>query len=240
MPIKKSFFLFILLSLSVHLCAQQVDEIIGRYEAFIGGERNWNRIHTMIIHGTYDYGGMAFTFASYAKSPNLYKFVVTQNSKYYAQGFNGTQGWKIDVFNGEKVPTILESKAGLAMANEADVELEGALIGYRDKGHQAVLEGMDTTAQKVCFKIKFTRKNGETEFYYIDARTSALVMKEAVAKNPEMQGAWLTTFYNDYRDVGGIKVPFNVVRKLDDQVILEEIIDNVSLNETINDEEFEP
>jgi len=49
---------------------------------------------------------------------------VTFKGKYYAQGFDGHDGWKIDVFNGETAPTSLTGKAGRAMANECDVELE--------------------------------------------------------------------------------------------------------------------
>jgi hypothetical protein len=236
----KQILLFILLIPSVNSLAQKVDEVIGKYESYVGGKSNWDRVKTMIIHGTYDYGGMQFTFTSYAKFPNSYKFKVEQNGKYYAQGFNGTQGWKIDVFDGEKTPTMLSGKAALAMANEADVDLEEAIIGYSSKGHSAVFEGIDTIAQKACFKIKLTRKSGETEYYYFDAKTYALVMKNAVAKNPEMQGEWLTTFYSDYRTVSAIKIPFSVVRKLNDQVILTSIIDKVTLDAAINDQEFEP
>lgn len=240
MFVKKSLFFCALLILSLNLCAQQVDEILEKYVDSIGGRKNWDRIKTMTIHGTYDYGGMEFTFASFAKAPDRYKVVVTQDTKYFAQGFNGKTGWKIDVFNAEKTPTILTGKAARAMANEADVELEGPLIGYPAKGHQAVLAGVDTIGQEVCFKIKLTLRNGETEFYYFDARTSGLVMKEAVAKNPEMQGDWLTTFYSDYREVDDVKMPFNIVRKLNDQVILTTIISSVVLDEAIDDMEFEP
>ncbi|HEX5168218.1 MAG TPA: hypothetical protein VFW11_03535 [Cyclobacteriaceae bacterium] len=240
MLFKKSLLLFTLALIAFTAHAQTADQVIAGYVSFIGGKHAWHRIKTMMIHGTYDYGGMKFNFDSYAKSPNRYKFIVGENEKYYAQGFNGTRGWKIDAFNDEKTPTILTGSAALSMVNEADVELEDALINYESKGHQAVLEGMDTVEQKVCFKIKFVRKNGDLEYYYFDAETSKLMMKKALSKNPEMQGEWLTTFYSDYRNISGIKVPFNVVRKLNEQVILTTMVEKVILNEPIRESEFEP
>ncbi len=90
------------------------DEVINKYIEFIGGQKQWKQVNTITTSGEYNYGGVAFPFKAYCKSPDLYKFVVTFKGKYYAQAFDGEGGWKIDVFNGETSPTSLTGKAARA------------------------------------------------------------------------------------------------------------------------------
>jgi hypothetical protein len=229
--------LFILSSLYIH--AQTADEVISKYVAFIGGEKQWKGVSTIITSGDYTYGGVAFPFKAHSKAPNLYKFVVSLNGKYYAQAFDGKAGWKIDVFNGETAPTILNGKPAIAMANEADVDIEDALIDYKNKGHQASMEGKDSVQGKRCFKIKFIRKNGGPEIYYFDEKTAELVMKKAPAKNPELGGAELNILYSDYRFINEIKIPFKTTIKTPDQTILTISITKAEINTAIEDTEFQ-
>jgi outer membrane lipoprotein-sorting protein len=237
---KKILFVFLVIFLSsFSLAAQKVDGVIKKYVAFIGGKKSWEKVKTLKTSGEYDYGGMKFPFTTFAKKPNLYKFVVPLEGKYYAQAFDGKQGWKIDAFKNETSPTLLTGKLALSMANEADVELEDAFIDYKRKGHQAILDGKDTVDGKNCLRVKFIRKNGAVETYYFDESTSALLMKTAVSKNGEMQGTILNTRYSDYREIDGIKIPFKSVSNSNDQVILDITIEKVEVNAAIDDREFQ-
>jgi hypothetical protein len=229
---------------SLHICtvvkAQDVDGIINRYVHFIGGEKRWSKMKTMTTSGEYDYGGIKFPFTTYAEAPDHYKFVVPFNGKYYAQGFDGTSGWKIDAFKNETVPTMLEGAAARAMANEADVELESPLIHYRQKGHQATYEGKDTVGQRTCYRVKFVRKNGEEETYYFHEKTGALVKKISVSRNVELQGAVVQTSYEDYRNVEGVTIPFKMTTKANEQVILKVTVTHVNINPILPHEAFKP
>lgn len=236
--VKSIVFLAALFALS-GLQAQTVDKVINGYVKFIGGEKKWKTIKTITTSGEYDYGGMKFPFTTYAKAPNLYKFIVPLNGKYFGQGYDGTKGWKIDTFKGETAPTPLTGKDALSMANEADVALEDAFIRYQEKGHRATLEGKDTIQNKVCFKVKLIRKNGEQETYYFDQQTYQIVVKEAVSKNVEMEGEIMKTTFSDYRDVEGIKIPFQSVSESSGQTILTITIGKVVLNTPIEDKEFQ-
>ena len=220
--------------------SQSADEIIHDYIRYIGGEKKWRKVKTMISKGDYDYGGMVFPFTTSAKALNLYKFVVPFNGKYYAQGYDGKSGWMIDAFKNETKPTLLEGKAALSMANEADVELEIPFINYKAKGHQLKLEGTDTLDTKIFYKVSLLKKNGDIETYYFDAVTHALYLKTAIAKNTELQGALLHTYFSEYKDVEGLKIPFKQVSKVGDQVILTVMVKEVILNSTISDDEFKP
>ena len=233
-------FLFFIFLFPCSLPAQKADDVIKKYVAFIGGKRNWEKVKTLKASGKYNYGGMEFPFTSYAKAPNLYKFIVPLEGKYYAQAFDGVKGWRIDAFKNETSPTMLTGKAAQSMANEADVELEDVFIDYKRKGHSATLEGKDSIDGKNCAVIKLTRPNGDGETYYFDVITSALVMKIAPSKNTELQGSLLNTLYSDYRDVNGIKLPFKAVSTSNDQMILEITVEKAEVNTPIADNEFQP
>lgn len=238
----RSLNIFLLLTTSLFmfsLQAQTEDQIISGYVKYIGGKKNWSKVKTIVTSGEYNYGGAAFPFTTTAKAPNRYKFVVPFNGKYYAQAFDGTNGWKIDAFKGETEPTYLTGKPALAMANEADVELQDPMIDYQVKGHQVLLEGKETIENTECFKIKFTRKNGDMETWYFDTKSHALVMKNAISKNVEMEGALFNTYYSNYKKVDGLKIPFKTVSKSNGQTILTITIDKVELNKSVADSEFQ-
>jgi outer membrane lipoprotein-sorting protein len=231
----------IALLLCVAFCtsvAQTAESIIAKHIALIGGEKALKKVTTITMTGEYDYGGQVFPFTSYSKAPDLYKFVVPLNDKYYAQAFDGKNGWKIDAFKNETQPKTLSGNSARAMANEADVELESPFINYKSKGHQAVLEGKDSVKGKACFKIKFTRKNGTLETYYFDTTSSELLRKDAISKNEEMQGAAMTTIYSDYKTVDGLRFPFTAISTSNGQPILTVTINQITINPAIKDDVF--
>ena len=231
-------FVPLVIFISCQSTIQNADDVIQKYILSIGGEQQWSKINTIVSTGEYDYGSMKFPFTSYSKAPNQYKFIVPLNGKYYAQAFDGTKGWKIDAFKDETTPTDLTGKEALAMANEADVELENTFIHYKDKGHAAILEGKDTIQKRPCYKIRLTRKNGDQETNFFDDKSFELVMKKAVSKNAEMGGSLLSIYYSDYREVDGIRLPFKSVSKIEEQIILTVTIDKVVINSDIKDKEF--
>jgi outer membrane lipoprotein-sorting protein len=233
------FFIFIFL-LPCYLSAQKADDVIKKYIAFIGGKKNWQKVKSLTTSGKYNYGGIEFPFTAYAKAPNLYKFIVPLEGKYYAQAFDGEKGWKIDAFKNETSPTKLSGKAAQSMANEADVELEDVFIDYKRKGHTVTFEKKDIVDGKSCIVIKLVRRSGDIETYYFDEQTYALVMKVSPSKNIEMQGAILNTLYSDYRNVDGIKIPLKSLSKSNDQLILEVTIEKAEINVAIDDKEFQP
>jgi outer membrane lipoprotein-sorting protein len=218
--------------------AQTADDVIKRYVAFIGGKSNWKNVKTLKTSGEYDYGGIKFPFTTYAKAPNLYKYVVTSDGKSYVQSYDGAEGWKLDGFENQTSPKILTGNDARQMANESDVELASAFIDYKRKGHTATLEGKEKVNDANCFVVKLTRQNGDVETYWFDGHSGALMVKAAKSKNPEMQGAILTTTYSDYREVDGVKIAFKSVSKSNDQIILEVTVSKAEVNTPIDDSEF--
>lgn len=240
MFIKRTVFISLLLGFSFALKAQTAEEVITGYVNFTGGEKQWKKIHSIVSSGTYNYGGMEFPFEAYSKAPDLYKYTVSSNGKYFAQSFDGKQGWKIDGFKDETSKTILTGKEARAMANEADVELESPFINYQQKGYQATLEGKDSVDHMLCYKIKLIRPNSDTATYFFSTNDFSLLKRQAVSKNAELDNSLLDTYYSDYTITGGIKTPFKMISKIGDQTILTITVKKIQLNAAIPDSSFAP
>ena len=229
-------FLLSLILASFLSIAQTPDQLFSKYLTFLGGEPKLKTIHSGIDSGAYNYGGIEFPFVSYAKAPDNYKYIVSFKGKYFAQAFDGKEGWKIDVFKGETKKTILEGKKATAMANEADVQLESPFIDYKKKGYTALPAGIDTVDNIPCVRVRLIKD--DTATYSFDPNTGALLKKVAIAKNNELDGGILETYYLDYREVKGIKFPFKTVNKIKDQTVLTITLKNIDLNPPITDELF--
>lgn len=220
--------------------AQTANDIITGYVNFTGGKAEWKKVKTIVTTGEYNYGGMPFQFTTYSKAPDLYKFIVPLEGKYYEQAFDGKKGWKIDAFKNETKVTRLSGQEAKAMANEADVELESALIDYVAKGHKADVLMKDSLNGTTCDVIRLNRKDGTTEDYYFDEQSHELLAKAALSKNAEMKGTPLKILYSDYRNVDGLKFPFKTVCMSEEQTILIITLTDVKINTQIDDKAFQP
>lgn len=240
MIVKKIVFPFLFFAFSLIAKSQTADDIIAKYIAFTGGVQKWKKIKTITSSGTYNYGGLEFPFKAWSKAPDLYKYEVTSNGKSFNQAYDGRQGWKIDGFKDETQKTMLTGKQATAMANESDVELESPFIDYQKKGHTVTLEGKDTVDNKICYKIKLTRKNGDTETYYFDSGNYDLVKKQAISKNTELDNSMLDILYSDYHTIEGITIPYKTSCISNGQTILVITVKDIKLNLPVADSIFKP
>ena len=193
---------------------------------------------TISSSGIYNYGGIEFPFTAIAKAPNKYKFIVPLNGKHYTQVFNGKTGWKINAFKNETKPQYLTGKTAGALANEADVEIESSLINHMKKRFTIHLEGKETIDGKECFKVNLFKKEGEIESYSIDNQKYSLVMKRDLSKNDELEKTILETYFLDYRKINGVKIPFVVSYKFEDQNILKITTEKVEINVKVDNSIF--
>src|SRR5688572_15926711 len=150
--LRKILFFCVLYFILLHVNAQEVavEKIATRYINFIGGEKNWKKVKTMTTTGEYDYGGISFPFKTFAMSPNRFKFIVESNGKYYAQGFDGIKGWKIDVFKNETAPTFLNGPEAMAMANESPVEVMDVMVRAKINKAKMSYTGTDLVRSHFC------------------------------------------------------------------------------------------
>ncbi|MBA4154310.1 MAG: peptidase M16 [Flavobacterium sp.] len=197
--------------------------VLDKYIAAIGGQKAVSDVKSIMTTSSGTVQGMALEMTTKVTSSNklavemkamgttMMKQVVNENGAYMVQ-----QGQRKD-FTGDD---LKEMQAGavpfeeLTLANNKDITL-GAVENINGTDAYAVKNGKST--------------------YYFDVKTG---LKIAEAKELEQGGQKMTqmTYYSDYKEVKGIKVPHKTTLNIG--VELELTTSDVKINEGVSDEDF--
>ena len=148
--------------------AQTVDEIINEYITALGGKEKMLSLKTLKITGT-------------NLNPQGNKVDVVQTHKHMValridRNRNGTKsctiatakkGW-ITGF-GETTPRAMDDDQ--LKASQARLDIQGALINYKEKGTKVELAGKEKIEGIDCFNLKVTFESGVVLNFYIDSKT---------------------------------------------------------------------
>jgi zinc protease len=143
---------------------------------------------------------------------SLFKQVLNENGAYMSQ-----QGQK-KAIEGDDLAKMRESAAmfsELTLASKPGVELTGI----------EPVNGNDA----------YVVKNGDSSMYY-DVKTG---LKIAESETQDQEGKKVTTmtYINDYRDVKGVKMPFNIVMNVGFELDIK--MSDIKINEGVSDADFQ-
>ena len=191
--------------------AETADEVVAKYVAARGGMEKIKAIKSVKVTGKMVMGGgaMEAPFVQSKRRPRDSRTEFTFQGMTGVQAFDGTgdMAWSIMPFMGKKEPEAAPAEETKLMAEEAD--FDGALIDWKEKGHQIEFVGKEQVEGADAFKLKLTRKNGNIDHVYIDAETGLEVKSEGkrVVRGTEVE---TETFMSDYKEVDGIPFPFTI------------------------------
>ena len=204
-----------------------VKTVIDAYVAAIGGDKAVKAVKSIAYTGSTtipqapmplsyssktDSKGRMMVELSMAGMGSLMKQVVNGNTGYMMQ-----QGQK-KVLEGEELAKMKENAVlfnETLLATKKDVTISG-IEPMNGSDAYAVVDG-DTT-------------------YYFDVKSG---LKTAEASTDEQGGQKITrvTNFNDYRDVKGVKVPFNTIMNVGFELDIK--MSEVKINEGVNDADFQ-
>lgn len=233
--LRKTLLFCFTLSLAMSVQAQTVNEILTKYFENTGGEQNWKSIKSTKMVATMAMQGMEFPGTIYSAPPNKQRVIVNVQGQEIVQAYDGEVAWMINPLMGtgeaQKVPT--------EMAEEmAKQEFESPFIGYKEKGHEVVLEGKETVDGTETFKVKITKKNGTEEYYFFDTEYYVPIMVQTAVTSGPMKGQMTSTYMSDYQEVDGLMMPFFIETKVGGQTAQKITIKEIQLNVDLKDELF--
>lgn len=189
--------------------AQTADEIINKHITAIGGADAWKKINSIKQEGNVKVQGADVTVT-----------MTTLNGKGSRQdislmGMNGYRiitpaaGWSFMPFQGQtEVDPITADDLKEA---QDDLDVQGKLIDYKDKGTTVELFGKDDVDGTECYKLVATTKSGVKETFYIDPKTS-LIIKSVVVQKANGQEMEVPSIYSNYTKLPeGIIVPMSIM-----------------------------
>ena len=207
------------------------DEILQKYVAAVGGNDAISRLNTLVEHASANLGGRDFQQDIFVKSPN--RIAVVTHFPGGAKGvtaIDGSSGFAS--FPGAPVRPM---SAGDVDASRIDADLHFAL------DMKTLFSELDVT-KKVTIGDKETillvgkRKNMPDVEMYFDSQTGLLARTVRYESSP--LGLNPTQLdYSDYRDAGGVKVPFHWTSTAPTGRFNVQIA-NVEANTPINDDVF--
>lgn len=197
--------------------------VLDKYISAIGGEKAVSDVKSIYTSSTGTVQGMDLEMTMKtttnkqlavemkAMGTTMMKQVVNENGAYVVQ-----QGQRKDITGSD----LIDMQAGavpfeeLTLANNKDLTLDGI----------ENINGSD------AYKVK----NGKTT-YYFDAKSG---LKVAEAKELEQMGQKMTqmTYYSDYKEVKGVKIPHKTL--LNVGVEIELTTTDVKINEGVTPEDF--
>jgi outer membrane lipoprotein-sorting protein len=187
--------------------AQSVDETIAKYIQAHGGLAKLKGVATRRQSAKFSAGSFKADILQVNKRPDKVREEFIIQGMAQVRAYDGKTGWQVNPFGGRREPDLLSEDDMKDLVVDAD--MDGPLVDYQDKGHQAELMGHDSVEGTDCYKIRLTLKNGDIRTYYLDTDTYLelkLETKTFIRGAPQES----ETYYGDYEQVGGIYFPFAI------------------------------
>ncbi len=216
-------------------------EIVAKNVDARGGAEAWRKIDTMIWVGhieSPDSHVKNLPFVLEMKRPDKTRFELKADNQLAVRMFDGSQGWKLrSVPNGR--PRLLPfNRAEMDAARDGQV-IDGPLIGYKEKGNEVTLEGVDQVQGHNAYRLKVTLPSGASRHVWLDTQSFLEVESDRRAHDP-MGGLTgnILIYYSDYHAVNGVQLPFTIetvsaMRKATNRMMIDKVVLNPPLDDKI-------
>ncbi len=206
--------------------AQTADEIIANHIEAHGGLENWEAIKSMKITGQFTSFSEIHPFTDIKARGGKYLSKHNRGQFPATEGCNGKIYWVDDPWFELGFPHIANSIEAYVIKQKA--EFCTPFFNYKEKGFTVAFEGEEKVEGKDVYKMVLTRDDGNQETWFLNTETYLEVMSTSLwadFASPSMQ----EVFYDDFRKVGNIIIPFYTERVFSIRNRIVEI-ENVELN----------
>src|SRR5262249_2856551 len=120
---------------------------------------------------------------------------------------DGTDAWSVEPFRGRKTPSRTSADDAKEFAQNADID--GPLIGWREKGHRVEYLGIEDVDGTPAHKIRVALKDGNIEYIFLDPDYFLAIRQ---VRQSRIRGVERTTEtdFGSYEQVDGVWIPFSI------------------------------
>jgi hypothetical protein len=223
--------------------AQTADEIIEKHLVATGGRaalaKLTSRVSTGTIALTTPVGELKGTIELSQKKPNKTRTLIKIDASAIGGGmitsdqrFDGTSGYVLDSFNGNRDITgdqLEAMKAG---------SFPTPFLNYKETGMTATLGAREKVDTRDAYVVQLTPKTGPMVKAFFDAENFLLVKTILTVNVPQLGGPIdQVVEFSDFHDVDGIKVPYLTKSSNPVQTVVATVTD-VKQNIDIDDSSF--
>lgn len=199
--------------------------VLDKYIVAIGGEKAVKAVKTISMKGS--------TTIPQAPSPLSFTSKADSKGKLNVELAMGTMSLMKQVVN-ETSAYVLQQGQRKNFEGSELAEMKSSAVLFEElqlsKKEGISLDGIENLNGKEAYAIK----NGKTTLYF-DV-TSGLKIAEAKTMEQGGKSITQTTNFGDYREVKGVKVPFNIVQNVGFELDIK--MSEVTINEGVTDADF--
>jgi len=235
MKLPKAILTLFILSCFAKAYSQTVDDIINKHIQAIGGKEAWKKVNTIKQEAIIDANGTEINLelvTAYQKgSRQTISFAGMQGYTIYTP----TSGYNFYPWQGQLKPEAITPEE--LKENEDNMDIQGPLIDYKEKGHTAEYVGMDEFEGTNCYKVKLTEKSGKIITYYIDPSNYFIIHSVTITKANGKESESKIDYSNYQKLPEGIWIPLNIgggntlkIKKTEINVPIDETVFKPSTN----------
>lgn len=208
-----------------------VDQVLDRYIKALGGTQALDKVTTRMRKGSVEVAGLQGTFEAYEVAPNKAFLIgsLPPPRGSLQQAFDGSSGWV------KNQSGVFEMRGD----SLAQAQRESAFYGdvkLKEQFKDMSVAGKERIDAREFYVVLGTRPDGQLERLYFDVQTGLLARR--VWETPTYFGGLPNANdYDDYRKVGGVRLPF-VLRKARGGQSFLQTISEYKLNIRVDDAKF--
>ncbi|PID89032.1 MAG: hypothetical protein CSB01_04155, partial [Bacteroidia bacterium] len=203
------------------------EKVIENYIKAIGGADKWNAIKDMKMKATMTMGQMTVNVERYNKG-----------EKFAIKTLMGGQVMQATIYNGKtaKVSQMGQTQEIKDAALLEGVKEQGLLcpeLSLKERGSKIKLVGVDNVDGKPAYKVQIVNAKGLTSYDYFCIKSGLKIKSSA-----QQKGMVVSVLYKDYKEVDGVKIPFEIVTQMGAQTIPTKVT-SYEINKGVEDKVFE-
>jgi hypothetical protein len=210
------------------------EEILKKYVEAVGGREAIAKIQTTTLKGTREASqDRKWPIEVITKGADKFRMVINiPQQTPITQALNGTHGWIVNP-NGQHAASAAELTALQSAA------LLYAPLKIKEPFPALVFNGMTKINERDAYVLRATKPDGTIERYYFDVQSGLLVRQQKLTPTvlvpiPEQID------YEDYRDVGGVKLPFTIrISEIDTYYSSTRRFTEIKSNVPVDDAQFQ-
>jgi hypothetical protein len=199
--VKTTLLAAIMLLVSAVTMAQSVDDIIAKHIEVRGGIEKIRAMQSLVADANMEVQGQEVLLKFYRVQDKLFKVEISVMGTVGYQMTLPTESWTYMPIQGQTEPQKLPNEILAAQLEQLD--LQGPLVDYKEKGNKVELAGNETIEGSECSKIKLTNKNGTSSVYFIDNKTYYIVKISSKRLRNGAEVDFVTTFSDYKKDAAG-------------------------------------
>jgi outer membrane lipoprotein-sorting protein len=192
---------------TVSAFGQTVDELLEKNVNAEGGKDKLKAIQTVRMTGKMKMGPMEAPITIVKARPSEMRMDFTIQGMTGTSAYDGTTGWNLMPFMGNKDPQKMTEEQLKDIRVEAD--FDGPTFDYKAKGNKVEYVGKVDTEGTPTYKLHVTTKEGKESNLYLDAETYLVIRTEAT-RNVQGQDLEMETTIGDYKTVDGLTMPYSM------------------------------